>query len=78
MTPAAIDEAVRLAREFVRLADELREIQRNGVRWNHETRQEEHVDAWAERWGLSGSARTGELRRRSMDLTRALAAMRRA
>lgn len=60
MSPRSVREAQAIAREFVRLATVVL-----------------HENAGSdESYGFHGSIATAELRRRSMDLTRALARMR--
>lgn len=66
MTPEKIREARRLAREFVKLADAALATERQIVPCVGKPL------AW-----IDPSPTTGALRRRSMDLTRALADMRR-
>jgi hypothetical protein len=68
-----IADARDLAEEFVRASNEL--LAKRDRRWNHET--EQYVDhRWDNTWTIAGK-QTGAHRRLSLDLTRALAHMRR-
>lgn len=66
MTGDKIREARRLAREFIKLADAVLATERQVVPTTGKP--------WVQ---IDAGAHTGALRRRSMDLTRALADMRR-
>lgn len=68
-----VQTARDLAAEFVELSDELLAVK--ATRWD-QNRAEYVKEQWAETWRIAGKL-TGAHRRKSLDLTRTLAHMRR-
>ncbi len=77
MTPKGINKAREIAKDFIAECDAIEKAHRSRRTWNHAEGQWQMQDVWKQGFLEVGKA-SGSLRRRSLDLTRALAEMRKS